>query len=102
FLASMHCDVRIASSAEQALADLAEGAVPDLMLTDIALGAGMRGTELARRATALFPRLAVLLMSGYSKELLDAADGHLPSWPLLRKPYTRDELRAAIVDALRG
>ena len=41
----------------------------DLLLSDIALGAGMRGTELAERSPAPGPGLAVLLTSGYSRYL---------------------------------
>jgi DNA-binding NtrC family response regulator len=37
----------------------------DVLLTDIALGAGMRGTQLATEAQRALPDLAILLMSGY-------------------------------------
>ena len=68
----------------------------DLLLTDIALGAGMRGTELAAQALLRIPVLAVLLMSGFSAELLEADRIAPPTWDLLRKPYSRDELARAI------
>ena len=68
----------------------------DLLLTDIALGPGMRGTQLAALAQARFPAMAVLLMSGFSSELLEADRDSPPSWELLRKPYSRDELARAI------
>jgi CheY-like chemotaxis protein len=85
-----------ASSGEQALLALSGGPAFDLLLSDIALGAGMRGTQLAAIAHQRFPRLAVLLMSGYSSELL-AADRDAPAeWDLLRKPYTRAELAQAM------
>jgi len=86
----------VAGSAEQALLALAPEAAFDLLLSDIALGAGMRGTELAMQAQRRFPDLAVLLMSGFSAELLDADRDSPPSWELLRKPCTREELAAAI------
>ena len=73
----------------------------DLLLTDIALGAGMRGTELAARGAAALPGAAVLLMSGFSAELLDADRDSPPSWELLRKPYTRAELARAIAKVAR-
>jgi DNA-binding NtrC family response regulator len=56
----------------------------------------MRGTELAAQAQASRPEMAVLLMSGYSSELLEADRDSPPSWELLRKPYGREELAAAI------
>ena len=42
------------------------------------------------------PQLAVLLMSGYSSELLDADRDAPLDWELLRKPYSRGELAAAM------
>ena len=67
-----------------------------MLLTDIALGAGMRGTQLAALAQKRFPTMSVLLMSGFSSELLEADRDSPPTWDLLRKPYSRDELARAI------
>jgi CheY-like chemotaxis protein len=100
FLNKLGCKVSTASSAEQALLALDPTARFDLLLTDIALGAGMRGTELAARAQERFPDLAILLMSGFSSELLDADRDSPPSWELLRKPYSRDVLARAIAQVL--
>ena len=96
FLGTLRCKVTVASSAEQALLVLGPDATFDLLLTDIALGAGMRGTQLAAHAQQRFPKMAVLLMSGFSSELLDADRDSPPTWELLRKPYSRDELARAI------
>jgi CheY-like chemotaxis protein len=96
FLATLGCEASPAASAEQALLALAPGASFDLLLTDIALGPGMRGTELAAEAQRRFPQLAILLMSGFSAELLDADRDSPPGWELLRKPCTRAELARAI------
>jgi len=100
FLETLGCKVSMTSSAEQALHALDPSATFDLLLTDIALGPGMRGTELAARAQERFPALAVLLMSGFSSELLDADRESPPSWELLRKPYSREELARAIARVL--
>ncbi len=96
FLQTLGCHVTAAASGEQALLALGPEARFDLLLTDIALGPGMRGTELARQAQARWPALAVLLMSGFSSELLEADRDSPPTWDLLRKPYSRDELARAI------
>jgi CheY-like chemotaxis protein len=98
FLEVLGCQVTSCPDAEQALAVLADVGDFDLLLSDIALGPGMRGTELARRAVVHSPELAVLLMSGYSSELLLGADGSAEAseWELLRKPFTRAELARAI------
>ena len=96
FLDALGCAVTTAANAEQALLVLGPDAGFDLLLSDIALGPGMRGTELAAEAQRRFPEMAVLLMSGYSAELLDADRDSPPTWELLRKPYTREELARAI------
>ena len=96
FLDTLGCVVTAASSGEQALLALGPDATFDLLLTDIALGAGMRGTQLAALAQQRLPNLSVLLMSGFSSELLEADRDSPPTWDLLRKPYSRDELARAI------
>jgi len=100
FLDSFHCVVSEAPSAEQALLAIGAGHRFDLLLTDIALGPGMRGTELAARVQEQLPDVAVVLMSGYSAELLEADSGSPPAWELLRKPCSREELGAAITRVL--
>lgn len=96
FLDTLGCNVTTAISGEQALLALGPEARFDLLLTDIALGPGMRGTQLAKEAQARFPSMAILLMSGFSAELLEADRESPQSWELLRKPYTREELARAI------
>jgi PAS domain S-box-containing protein len=98
FLRTLGCVVTACTSAEQALLTARSPAdgVHDVLLTDIALGAGMRGTELANRIAEIWPDIGVLLMSGYSSELLDADRESPPGWELLRKPFSRDELARAL------
>jgi CheY-like chemotaxis protein len=102
FLEALGCEVITAGSGEQALALLDSASPMDLLLTDIALGPGMRGTQLAKQAQQRLPDLAVLLMSGYSAELLDADRESPADWELLRKPYTRAELAQAIARVIRA
>ena len=100
FVDALGCVVTACTSGEQALSTLSSGAAFDVLLTDIALGAGMRGTQLAALAQERLPALGVLLMSGYSAELLDA-DGESPlRWELLRKPFSRDELARALAKVI--
>jgi len=102
FLQVLQCQVTQAASGEQALLALGPHADFDLLLSDIALGAGMRGTRLAALAQQQLPRLAVLLMSGYSAELLDADRDAPAGWELLRKPYSPAELSAAMARLMAG
>ncbi|HJV62528.1 MAG TPA: ATP-binding protein, partial [Albitalea sp.] len=99
FLMALGCTPTACVTAEQALALLVaagERAPFDLVLTDIALGPGMRGTELAREAALRWPQMAVLLMSGFSSDLIAPT-----AWPLLRKPFSQGELAHRIATLLR-
>jgi CheY-like chemotaxis protein len=96
FLASFGAAVTSSINAEEALGMLQSDAGFDLLLTDIALGTGMRGTELASTARKLRPGLPVLLMSGFASGLFDAP----PEFELLRKPYTREELARTMAKVL--
>jgi PAS domain S-box-containing protein len=98
FLAAMACEVVACAHAEEALDVLASDTGIGLLLTDILLGTGMRGTELAAAAHERWPRLPVLLMSGYSSGLL----AQRQPWELLRKPYTRAELERAMAKVLNA
>lgn len=101
FLSTLGCQVTEAATAEEALATLAQQPLPfALLLSDIALGPGMRGTRLAAEAQQRHPEMAVLLMSGFSSELLDADREAPPDWELLPKPYTRAELAQAMARVL--
>ncbi|MDE2400402.1 MAG: PAS domain S-box protein [Burkholderiales bacterium] len=102
FLDTLGCKVTSCTSAEQALLTLTPDTQFDLLLTDIALGAGLSGTQLAAQAQERVASLGILLMSGFSAELLDADRDSPPSWELLRKPYTRDELARTIARVVKS
>jgi CheY-like chemotaxis protein len=69
----------------------------DLLLTDIVMP-GMSGDELARELRRGRPHLRVVYMTGYSGEL-DLSD--LPiDGPVVQKPFTRDDLLAAVEETL--
>jgi PAS domain S-box-containing protein len=72
----------------------------DLVLTDIIMPEG-RGTDLSQRLTALAPRAAVVYTSGYGGEDLTRRGVDSLDAPLLRKPFTREELARCIQDAFR-
>jgi DNA-binding response OmpR family regulator len=95
--------VQPCANAEQALAMLRPTRAEDLdlLITDVVLGPGLRGTELAAQVRALRADLPVLLMSGYSSDLLAAEHALGASGPeLLRKPFLREELAGAIVGVI--
>jgi PAS domain S-box-containing protein len=77
-----------AGDAAEALAILRDDARVDVLFTDIGLP-GMRGPELAAKATELRPRLKVVFASGYSEnEEARAIEGAAH----LGKPYQHDQL----------
>jgi CheY-like chemotaxis protein len=65
-LLSSHYDVTRAESSREALDLFEAGFVPHLLVTDVSLGGGMTGIELARRARRILPDLKVLFFSGYA------------------------------------
>lgn len=87
-----------AVDADDALGHLNRGERVDLMLTDLIMPGEKSGVDLAREAVALRPRLPVILSSGYTGEVLSAAEE--APWPLLRKPYGADDLARYIADAV--
>ncbi len=101
-LAAMGCEVSECPDAESAIEHLSAaqrlGRPYRLLLTDIALGAGRSGLDLARHARQHLPSLSIVVMSGFPDQTPDAAsDG-----PVLRKPFTRAELAAALLRSLQS
>ncbi|ANL69439.1 sensor histidine kinase/response regulator hybrid protein (plasmid) [Rhizobium phaseoli] len=88
---------REASSASQALEFFAGGQECDLVITDHAMP-GMTGAELARHLRAAFPNLPVILASGYVELAEDQGLGRMLR---MTKPFTQEQLQAAMDEALR-
>ena len=96
-LASLGHGVCVAGSGEEALAILAECA-PDLALIDYAMP-GMHGADVARAARKLLPDLPIVFVTGYAETgQLEAALG--PGAPVLRKPFSVDQLADAVEENL--
>lgn len=68
----------------------------DLLLTDVVLPQ-TKGTDLFRRLSAQKAELKALFMSGYSRQLIEAA----PGIPFLQKPFTPTGLCERIREILR-
>ncbi|MBO6703662.1 MAG: response regulator [Pseudomonadales bacterium] len=81
----------ICSSGEEALS-VFQDHEPQLLLTDMMLGTGINGMELADRVSDLCPETRILMMSGYPEEILDKRQEHSTSYELLRKPFGYKEL----------
>ncbi len=93
--------VMAAASAGEALAVLEQGAVVDLLFTDVVMP-GMGGRQLAERAVKLHPSLRVLFTSGYAENAIVHNGSLDPGVELLSKPYDRERLAAKIRRVLDG
>ncbi|MDB5599944.1 MAG: domain S-box-containing protein [Xanthobacteraceae bacterium] len=91
---------RQAADGAAALALLNSGTRFDLLFTDMVLPGRMNGLEIAEAARKLQPGLKVLFTSGYSTDVLAQEGLGEQKFRLLRKPYQRHELAAALRQAL--
>jgi len=90
-------------SADAALAALqGAGTLPDIVLSDIEMPGKLSGMDLAFRLRELWPRLPVVLITGYAKQLEDAVSGGLRVLPKPTPPQELlRELRRAMGEAPR-
>jgi CheY-like chemotaxis protein len=87
-----------AQDAEEALAQLQSGNTVDLLFSDIVMPNGMNGIHLAQEVSEHYPKVRVLLTTGYS----DVAAAAETRFPVLRKPFEIATLERALRDALAG
>lgn len=77
----------------------------ELLLSDMTMPGPMTGLDLARKIWVTTPHLRVIIMSGYSSEMLEDAPGG-PGGPggyaFLEKPFDSTALRRAVRRALTG
>jgi CheY-like chemotaxis protein len=83
--------VRWVSNAEEALAEI-DGDGIDLVFSDIVMPGKMDGLALAQAIREKYPRLPILLATGYSDALRKTSLG----FQILRKPYEIHELSQAL------
>ena len=90
------CGYRVleASTGEEAQAIFGDDQDIEVLLTDIDLGRGMTGFELAGWVRQEFPDVRVLLTSGVARMAQSA--GSLCDLPLLKKPYPHEKLAEEI------
>lgn len=81
-----------ASSAANALEVLEEHPEIDLILTDVILGSGINGVELANIACVTHPETKILLMSGYPREAIAEHGDAEKIYPLISKPFKMADL----------
>lgn len=93
-------DVVEARSAKEALEELRNGRVFDLLLTDIVMP-DVNGRKLADEALAMRKDLKVLFMTGFTKNAIVHNGVVDPGVHLLTKPFTLEELSLAVQKAMK-
>jgi len=88
-----------AENAPAALRLLDLGTAVDLVFSDIRMPDGMSGFQLAKEIRQRFPSVAIVLTSGMAPMYETEQDPNA-SWPLLRKPFQRDDVLRTIEEAL--
>jgi DNA-binding NtrC family response regulator len=85
-----------AESATDALNLLQQGEKIDLVLSDVVMPGGMNGIALAQEIGNHYPRIPVLLTSGYSDVVQTAG----AQFAILRKPFQLAALEKSVREAL--
>jgi PAS domain S-box-containing protein len=88
--------VFVAGAATEALLLLQGPAVHDVLVTDIVLGTGMNGIDLAAAARRVRANLPVIFISGYTAIAEAQQRIREMGAPLLSKPFTTPQLESAI------
>jgi PAS domain S-box-containing protein len=92
--------VREAENAAAAIALLKAGERVDLIFSDVVMPGGLTGFDLADWVHANRPGLPILLTSGFSETIAQGLSADRSEVRILRKPYSGDDLAAAIRSAL--
>lgn len=101
-LVSLGYRVAEAASGDAALAALDADTGFDLVVSDLVMPGKVDGLALAGIVRERWPKLRILLTSGFAGDVGDAADRTQSSFPILRKPYRKVDLAGALRAALAG
>ncbi|KUM44563.1 histidine kinase famiy protein [Pseudomonas sp. EpS/L25] len=88
--------VYVAHNGQQALDLLARETSIDLLFSDLIMPGGMNGVMLAKEAQRRQPTLRILLTTGYANNALELEEGNGERFPILNKPYGRQDLTRSV------
>lgn len=91
--------VTLVHRAKAALELLKAGEPVDLVFSDVIMPGGMNGVQLAEEVRRRFPKLPILLATGYSEALTQATGKDLP---IITKPYDAGVLCERVGELMRG
>lgn len=98
-LEALGYSVKTANDGDSALEILSTQSF-DLLFTDVTMPGSMLGTELALRAHRLYPKMAILLSSGFSRKIAEDEGFRRFRKHLLTKPYRRESMAVAVRRAI--
>jgi two-component system NtrC family sensor kinase len=99
YFADLGFTVKEAASAQEGLDSIEREGDIDLVFSDILMPGGLNGLELAKLIRRRFPRVVVLLTTGYSSSAQDAVRER---FEVLQKPYDLAALERALLAALKA
>ncbi|NQV57196.1 MAG: response regulator [Rhodospirillales bacterium] len=85
-----------AKDGDRAKEYLENGLKIDCLFSDIVMPGTVNGRDLADWVSANQPHVQILLTSGYSSDLESDINGGEQRYPILRKPYTPDQMAQEI------
>jgi PAS domain S-box-containing protein len=88
-----------AETGPAAMRILDRGAALDVVVTDVRMPDGMSGFDLAQTIRSRLPHVAIVLTSGLAA--FDGSERTHGDWPVLRKPFRRDDILRAIEEGLK-
>ncbi len=99
-LQALGYETRQADNGPSAIAILETDSDFDLILTDIVMGGGMSGFDVALWVQDRLPHCAVLLTSGFNEHMAEAREMGGRRLRVLQKPYTLAELQQRVNESL--
>jgi signal transduction histidine kinase len=98
-LLSVGCEVHAVADGAALIDALAEGVMPDIIVTDLAMP-GVGGINLVQTLEALQPHTPLLLITGYTGDDVASVSPPRRGRRLLRKPFLRGELLGTMAELL--
>jgi CheY-like chemotaxis protein len=81
-----------AGSGDEAYDLLTSGTHADVLFSDLVMPGTLNGYDLAAKAASEFPRLKILLTSGYASDVVTSAMARGQNYEILHKPYRQSDL----------
>lgn len=96
YLSDLGYSTQVAHGYSEAVSLLQNGGTFDLLFSDVVMPGGQDGFQLADKARTLMPNIQICLVSGYSGSGFSDEDVQEAVYPLLKKPYTKQDVGSAI------